>query len=117
MTTRFTSMTAQSTVTSSDSAKNSRSLTTPSTLSKHSMASDTAIGKRESFAHLRMTPEAPLSRRFSALAWRILLFNGFALPLLIGGVLFVQPKRVGLVVQRLYPHQAQARSHAAGIAG
>jgi two-component system sensor histidine kinase ChvG len=44
---------------------------------------------------------APRRRRFSALTWRIILFNGFALAVLIGGVVYVQASRVGLVDERL----------------
>lgn len=63
-----------------------------------------------------MTPEAPRSRRFAALAWRIILFNGFALAILIGGVLYVQSSRVGLVDERLNSIRAQAEIVAGTLA-
>jgi two-component system sensor histidine kinase ChvG len=63
-----------------------------------------------------MTPEAPRSRRFSALAWRIILFNGFALAILTAGVLYVQSSRVGLVDERLNSIKAQAEIVAGTLA-
>lgn len=58
----------------------------------------------------------PRQRRFSALTWRIILFNGFALAVLIGGVIYVQASRVGLVDERLRSIRAQAQIAAGTIA-
>jgi two-component system sensor histidine kinase ChvG len=60
--------------------------------------------------------DGPLQRRFSALAWRIILFNGFALAVLIGGVMYVQSSRMGLVDERLKSIKAQAQIAAGTIA-
>ena len=60
--------------------------------------------------------DAPRQRRFSALTWRIILFNGFALAVLIGGVVYVQASRVGLVDERLRSIRAQAQIAAGTIA-
>jgi len=55
-------------------------------------------------------------KRYSGLAWRIVLFNGFALAVLIGGVIYVQSSRVGLVDERLRSIKAQAQMAAGTIA-
>jgi two-component system sensor histidine kinase ChvG len=60
--------------------------------------------------------EIPRQRRFSSLAWRIILFNFFALAVLIGGVMYVQTSRVGLVDERLKSIKAQAQIAAGTIA-
>jgi two-component system sensor histidine kinase ChvG len=60
--------------------------------------------------------EIPRQRRFSALAWRIILFNFFALAVLMGGVLYVQSSRIGLVDERLKSIKAQAQIAAGTIA-
>lgn len=62
-----------------------------------------------------MNDAAP-SRRYSGLAWRIVLFNGIALIVLIGGVIYVQASRVGLVDERLRSIKAQAQIAASTIA-
>jgi two-component system sensor histidine kinase ChvG len=85
--------------------------------SKRSTVSDIDTGKHEPFVRVGMTPEGPLRpRRFAALAWRIILFNGFALAILIGGVLYVQSSRVGLVDERLNSIKAQAEIVAGTLA-
>jgi two-component system sensor histidine kinase ChvG len=63
-----------------------------------------------------MTAEGPRARQFSALAWRIIFFNGFALAILIGGVLYVQSSRVGLIDERLNSIKAQAEIVAGTLA-
>lgn len=60
--------------------------------------------------------ESSRRRRFSALTWRIILFNGIALAVLIGGVIYVQASRVGLVDERLKSIRAQAQIAAGTIA-
>src|ERR1700685_3189845 len=54
--------------------------------------------------------------RFSALTRRIILFNGFALVVLIAGVLFVQSNRASLVDERLSGIQQQAQIVASTLA-
>ncbi len=54
--------------------------------------------------------------RFSTLTRRILLFNGFALVVLIGGVLAVETNRVGLVDERLKGIREQAQIVAGTLA-
>src|SRR5512141_1372949 len=54
--------------------------------------------------------------RFSALSRRIILFNAFALVVLIAGVLAVQSNRVGLVDERLAGIQEQAQIVASTLA-
>ncbi len=58
----------------------------------------------------------PQRSRFSALSRRIILFNGFALVVLIAGVLTVQSNRAGLVDERLSGIQSQAQIVASTIA-
>src|SRR5512143_710558 len=60
--------------------------------------------------------EVPRRSRFSALSRRIILFNGFALVVLIAGVLAVQSGRVGLVDERLAGIQEQAQIVASTLA-
>jgi len=55
-------------------------------------------------------------RRFSSLAWRIFIFNAVALAILIGGVLYVQSSRVGLVDERMQSIRAQAEIVAGTLA-
>src|ERR1051325_7827769 len=116
MTTRSMSMTARSTATSNDFARSSKPPTKPSTPSKHSMVSDIAIGNRERPLGRRMTLEGSRPRRFSSLAWRIFIFNAVALTILIGGVLYVQSSRVGLVDERMRSIRAQAEIVAGTLA-
>ncbi|HXC55256.1 MAG TPA: stimulus-sensing domain-containing protein [Rhizomicrobium sp.] len=60
---------------------------------------------------------APLRRsRFSALSRRIILFNAFALVVLIAGVLTVQSQRASLVDERLSGIQQQAQIVASTLA-
>src|SRR5258708_23603811 len=47
-------------------------------------------------------------RRFSALTRRILAFNAIALLILLGGVLWVQSNRIGLVEERIAGIRDQA---------
>ena len=54
--------------------------------------------------------------RFSALSRRIILFNGFALVVLIAGVLLVQSNRASLVDERLSGIQQQAQIVASTLA-
>ena len=54
--------------------------------------------------------------RFSALTRRIILFNAFALIVLIGGVLAVETNRVGLVDERLKGIEEQAQIVASTLA-
>jgi two-component system, OmpR family, sensor histidine kinase ChvG len=54
--------------------------------------------------------------RFSALSQRIILFNGFALIVLIAGVLFVQSNRASLVDERISGIQSQAEIVASTLA-
>src|SRR5215471_14982970 len=55
-------------------------------------------------------------RRFSALTRRILFFNAFALFILIGGVLWVQSNRIGLVDERISGIRDQALIVAGALA-
>ena len=89
---------------------------TSSTLSKPSTALDIATEKRDQAARPPMMAEGPRARRFSALAWRIIAFNGIALVILIGGVLYVQSSRIGLVDERLTSIKAQAEIVAGTLA-
>src|SRR3569832_2208611 len=63
-----------------------------------------------------MAAAQPRRSRFSALSRRIILFNAFALVVLITGVLVVQTNRVGLVDERLSGIQAQAQIVASTLA-
>src|SRR6185295_38948 len=54
--------------------------------------------------------------RFSALTRRIILFNAFALVVLIAGVLAVETNRVGLVDERLKGIREQAQIVAGTLA-
>ena len=63
-----------------------------------------------------MTLEGSRPRRFSSLAWRIFIFNGVALAILIGGVLYVQSSRVGLIDERMRSIRAQAEIVAGTLA-
>src|ERR1700712_2125040 len=58
----------------------------------------------------------PQRSRFSALSRRIILFNAFALVVLIAGVLTVQFKRASLVEERLKGIQEQAQIVASTLA-
>src|ERR1043165_496075 len=136
MTTRFMSTTAPSTATSSDCARSSRRWTTISTRSKRSMAWAIDIGKpkvsrarmsapsetlsrgstRPSLASLRHAVSFPAGKPRSALTRRIIFFNAVALLFLIGGVLFGETSRVGLVDERLSGIQQQARIIASTLA-
>ncbi|MEJ1970662.1 MAG: stimulus-sensing domain-containing protein [Rhizomicrobium sp.] len=58
----------------------------------------------------------PRRSRFSALSRRIILFNAFALVVLITGVLVVQSSRAGLVDERLSGIQSQAQIVASTLA-
>jgi two-component system sensor histidine kinase ChvG len=58
-------------------------------------------------------PRERPTRRFSALTRRILFFNAFALLILVGGVLWVQSNRTGLIEERI----AGIRDQALIIAG
>jgi len=58
----------------------------------------------------------PRRSRFSALSRRIILFNAFALVVLITGVLVVQTNRAGLVDERLSCIQTQAQIVASTLA-
>ena len=63
------------------------------------------------------TPDQPRRRvRYSALTRRIILFNAFALVVLIAGVLIVQSSRVGLVDERLNGIEVQAQIAASSLA-
>jgi two-component system sensor histidine kinase ChvG len=59
---------------------------------------------------------APRRSRFSALSRRIILFNAFALVVLMTGVLVVQINRAGLVDERLSGIQTQAQIVASTLA-
>ena len=65
-----------------------------------------------------MSADRPLHphRRFSALTRRILFFNAFALFILIGGVLWVQSNRIGLVDERISGIRDQALIVAGALA-
>ncbi|MDE2475683.1 MAG: sensor N-terminal transmembrane domain-containing protein, partial [Alphaproteobacteria bacterium] len=54
------------------------------------------------------TPRERPARRFSALTNRILFFNAIALLILLGGVLWVQSNRTGLVEERISGIRDQA---------
>jgi two-component system sensor histidine kinase ChvG len=58
----------------------------------------------------------PRRPRFSALTRRIILFNGFALVVLIAGVLFVQTNRASLVDERISGIKQQAEIVASTLA-
>src|ERR1700761_1734331 len=61
-----------------------------------------ALKDTQSFEKGYVTVTAPAqSRRFSALTRRIIFFNAFALLILIGGVLWIQGSRSGLVNERI----------------
>ena len=72
----------------------------------------------------RMRPERPMgadrpyhpTRRLSPLTRRILFFNAFALFILIGGVLWVQSSRAGLVQERIAGIRDQALIVAGALA-
>ena len=55
-------------------------------------------------------------RRFSALTRRILFFNAIALLILLGGVLWVQSNRIGLVEERISGIRDQALIVAGALA-
>ena len=63
-----------------------------------------------------MAIAVPHRSRFSALSRRIILFNGFALVVLIAGVLTVQSRSASLVDERLSGIQQQAQIVAATLA-
>ena len=63
-----------------------------------------------------MAAAVPHRSRFSALSRRIILFNGFALVVLIAGVLTVQSRSASLVDERLSGIQQQAQIVAATLA-
>src|ERR1700744_4094279 len=63
-----------------------------------------------------MAAAVPTRPRFSALTRRIILFNGFALVVLIAGVLVVQSNRASLVDERLSGIQQQAQIVASTLA-
>jgi two-component system sensor histidine kinase ChvG len=52
----------------------------------------------------------------SSLSWQIIFFNAFALAILIGGVLFVQSERVGLVDERMSGIKQEAQIVAGTLA-
>ncbi len=57
---------------------------------------------------LGATPRERPARRFSALTQRILFFNAIALLILLGGVLWVQSNRTGLIQERISGIRDQA---------
>src|SRR5664279_4111386 len=63
-----------------------------------------------------MVVAVPHRSRFSALSRRIILFNGFALVVLIAGVLIVQSRSASLVDERLSGIQQQAQIVASTLA-
>jgi len=71
---------------------------------------------RPSLASLRHAVSFPAGKPRSALTRRIIFFNAVALFFLIGGVLFVETSRVGLVDERLSGIQQQARIIASTLA-
>lgn len=62
----------------------------------------------EQAVFFRRQPAVARKRRFSALTRRIIFFNAIVLLILLGGVIFVQSTRVGLIDERLTGIRQQA---------